>query len=284
MNIVVIIVTKDRPNELHRCLTSIQQQTVQPYSVLVVDGSTTAEPIVQSFGYPYYQSTPGITRQRNVARQHIPHATDIVLYCDDDTVLPPGTMTRVISAFADQSVIGVTGQMRGEPFFGFLKKMIGLFTGTYTTKPYGLSYGLFNIINPFTSLRQAMWLPGAFMAYRWSKVKDIIFDEWFTEYGLGEDFDFSYRVSKFGKLVADPAIQIEHRHSAQNRNWQAFGTMRIVNRHYLLKKFWPRSVKYTLGMWWANFCLILGNGIRGLYSKRYRLEWLGEIKGLTKLF
>ncbi|EKD78280.1 MAG: hypothetical protein ACD_41C00378G0011 [uncultured bacterium] len=281
MNVTVIVVTKDRPGELSRCLTSIQEQTVTARCI-VVDGSTTAQAIVQKFPYQYYQSAPGITKQRNLARQHVPLDTDIVIYCDDDVVFPPNTIEKVLAAFTDESIIGVTGSISGEPTFGLTKKIIGTMTGTYTIKPYGISFGLFNIINPVLKRQQVDWLPGAFMCYRWAKVKATQFDEWFAGYGLGEDFDFSYRVARVGKVVADPTIVVEHHHSSLNRDWEKFGYMRIKNRAYLRRKFWPKRLDYWLGMWWANGWLIAINAVRGIISKRYRNEFIGEIKAIFK--
>lgn len=263
--ITVIIVTKNRPVELARCLNSIQQQT-EPHHCIVVDGGTMAK--------------AGITIQRNIGRAQVLDDTDIVVYCDDDTVLPPDTFSTVKQIFTDTNIVGLTGNMVGEPKFGLLKKLVGTFTGAYTSQPYGVSYGLFNIINPVTKQQQVRWLPGAFMCYRWSIVKHVAFDEWFEGYGLGEDFDFSYRVGSQGKLLADPDLKITHLHSTKNRDWEKFGAMRIINRNYLRKKFWPKSAARWLGMYWANSWLMLANGLRGVYSKRYRDEFIGEIKAI----
>lgn len=282
MKVVVVIVTKDRPDDLRHCLESIQTQTV-PVACLVVDGGTTVQSVVDQFGYTYYQSAAGITKQRNVARQHMPTDTDIVVYCDDDVVLPVDTVQKIVSVFTDESIVGLTGNIIGEPVFGVAKKIIGTFTGTYTIRPYGVSIGLFNIINPIKTKISVQWLPGAFMCYRWSAVKEIAFDEWFSGYSLGEDFDFSYQVGKQGKLVADPGIEVEHHHSALNRDWAKFGSMRIKNRQYLRQKYWPKQPKYWLGMWWANLWLVVVNGLRSLYSARYRAELKGLLRGiLTK--
>lgn len=279
MNIVVVIVTKDRPDDLQRCLESIKQQTI-PSKCIVVDGSTTARTIAEQFQCDYYRSDPGITKQRNVARNHIPDDTDIVIYCDDDTVWSANVLGLVQKNFEDQNVVGLTGNFSNEPIVGLFKKIIGTLSGTYTTKPYSITSGIFNIINPVVKHETVQWLPGAFMCYRWSAVKAIAFDEWFSGYGLGEDFDFSYRVGSQGKLLADPDLKIIHLHSAKNRDWQKFGTMRIVNRNYLRKKFWPKSTARWLGMSWSNSWLMLANGLRGVYAKRYRDEFLGEIKAI----
>ncbi len=283
MKVVVVIVTKDRPADLQQCLNSLRQQTVQPNRIVIIDGGITVESMVKQFGCDYYASSPGITRQRNKARTVIPSDTDIVIYCDDDTVWTNNVLERVISNFQNEQVVGVTGNFINESPYGLLKKIIGTVTGTYTTKPYGVTKGIFNIINPVMNVQTVQWLPGAFMCYRWAKVKTIPFDEWFTDYGLGEDFDFSYRVARVGKLVADPAIQVEHHHSSLNRDWEKFGFMRINNRAYLRRKFWPKRLDYWLGLWWANGWLLVINAIRSVYSIRFRNEFIGELKALFRV-
>lgn len=281
MKLTCIIVTKDRAVDLQRCLTSLHQQQEPADEVIVVDGGNSVEPMVREFGYTYYSSQPGITRQRNLARQHVTADTDIVIYCDDDTTLPANCFQLVRDQFKIYlNVIGLTGSVDHQTTHGLLKKILGYLTLTYTSQPFGFTAGVFNIINPLRQAQAVHWLPGAFMAYRWAAVKDLAFDEWFADYGLGEDFDFSYRVSKLGQLWAEPALKIDHHHSDVNRNWKKFGYMRIQNRQYLRRKYWPKQPKYWLGMWWANLWLLAFNGLRGLSSRRYGQEWIGEWQAL----
>ena len=115
------------------------------------------------------------------------------------------------------------------------------------------------------------------MCYRWSAVKAIALMR-FAGYSLSEDFDFSYRIGKVGKLVADPSI-VEHHHSALNRNWEQFGYMRIKTVN-ICEKHWPKQLKYWLGMWWANLWLMVINGLRGLYAQRYWAEFKGLLRGI----
>jgi GT2 family glycosyltransferase len=197
------------------------------------------------------------------------------VYCDDDTELSPNTLIKVREIFAAQpEVVGLTGNLDQTVKHNFFKRLFGRLSLTYTKQPYGFTTGIFNIINSVTQPTKVDWLPGAFMCYRWSVVQDIIFDEWFTEYGLGEDFDFSYRVGTLGILLADPSIVVAHHHSQVNRNWKKFGYMRLVNRNYLRVKLWPKQGLYWLGMWWSNMWLL---------AMPYRPEWIGEMQGLLTI-
>jgi len=290
MKVAIIIVTKDRPTDLQRCLQSVVLQTILPDQVIIVDASVTPQPLLKlNLPLEYYSCSPGITKQRNVARTKVADDTDIVMYLDDDTELAPDTIQKVIVTFQEHSeVIGVTGSIIGEAKAGWLKTLFGYITFLYSSTPYTLTPGLFNIITPALSEQSIQWLPGAFMCYRWSIVKDLEFDEWFSEYGLAEDFDFSWRAKLLEtlhetSLVVNPAIQVQHHHSSVGRNWKKFGYMRIVNRNYLRQKFFPKQCKWWVGMWWANGWLLVFNTVRGVYSRRYREELIGNIQGIIQL-
>ncbi len=268
--------------ELQRCLASLRQQTHLPNQIIVIEGGAARpSPAELVDGIEYHTSSPGITRQRNLARSLVRPDTDVVVYLDDDTVLATETLAQVQDFFVSHKVaVGVTGSIEGEAKAGLIKRTFGRLALLYTAKPFGLTNGLFNIINRASQPQTVDWLPGAFMCYRWPLVKDIKFDEQLTGYGLGEDLDFSLLAKTRGELWVAPVINVRHEHSPSGRDWRAFGVMRIVNRRYLRRKHFRRRPLFWLGIWWANGWLLLLNTIRAGYSKRYRAEWLGEIKAL----
>lgn len=282
MIISCIIVTKDRPQELQRCLETLRQQSRRLDQIIVVEGGTSR--LVDTTGIDYQTTSPGITRQRNVARGLVRADCDIVIYLDDDAELAPDTIEQVQQTFsAHPQAVGVTGQMNGESSHGLFKRFFGRVTLLYTPQPFGITLGLFNIINRPTRAQLVDWLPGAFMCYRWAAVKDLPFDEWFAAYGLGEDLDFSLQVRTRGQLWVNPAIKINHYHSPVGRDWQKFGYMRIVNRNYLRKKHFL-GWGYLVGMWWANGWLLVFNSVRACYSKRARLELSGVLEGIRTAY
>lgn len=280
MIISCIVVTKDRPKDLQACLASVRLQHRLSDQIIVVEGG--AARLDDVAGIDYFVSAPGITKQRNVARAQVRSDCDIIIYLDDDVVLPANALQLVEQQFmARPDIVGLTGQIKGEQPQSWLKRWLGCLTGLYTARPYGIAWGLFNIINQPTRAQAIAWLPGAFMCYRWAAVKDLTFDEWFSEYGLAEDLDFSLRAAQFGQLWVEPGIVIEHHHSALGRNWYKFGQMRIANRRYVYDKHFRGKYWLWLGMWWANAWLIVINAVRGLVSSRYSDERRGEIRALT---
>ena len=210
MKVALIIVTKDRPDDIERCLTRAAQ--VQPTfsNVIIVDSSEheaskqKMDAFIRQLNITYQHSQPGITKQRNIARGLVPNDIDVVLYIDDDVRLAPDTVKHITDFFQNQpKAVGMTGTIIGEAPHSRFKRILGSLTLLYTPKVFGFTAGLFNIINTPTTTTTVDWLPGAFMAYRWSAVQDLEFDEWFTTYGLGEDFDFSYRASMLGAVICE---------------------------------------------------------------------------------
>lgn len=284
MKLTCIIVTKDRPQELRRCLASLRKQTRQPDQIIVVEGGDSRLAAADITDLEYHTSAPGITRQRNLARSLVAPDCDIVVYLDDDVVVQSDVLARVVTIFSEhQDIVGLTGRIDEGFKPSWLKRLFGALTLMYTLQPFSLTRGLFNIVQPPQRAQAVAWLPGAFMCYRWSAIKDLAFDEWFADYGLGEDLDFSLRAVKLGTLLADPALLVQHDHSATSRDWAKFGYMRIVNRNYIRRKYFVGRFDYWLGMWWANGWIVKVNAVRAMYSQRYRAEFIGEIKGILKL-
>ena len=107
----VVICTRDRPNNLERCLASFRLQTVQPTEIIVVDnaskGSQTRD-VALAAGVIYVrEDRPGLDVARNRGAERA--AAEIVAYTDDDVVLHPCWLEALLSAFDAPSVGAVTG-------------------------------------------------------------------------------------------------------------------------------------------------------------------------------
>lgn len=107
----LIICTRDRPEELDRCLASIVGQTLQPSEIIVVDNASLSPDtaaIVRRHGHIYVrENRPGLSHARNTG---IAAATgDIIAFTDDDTVLHPDWLLRLEGAFDTERVWAATG-------------------------------------------------------------------------------------------------------------------------------------------------------------------------------
>jgi glycosyltransferase involved in cell wall biosynthesis len=129
----VVICTRDRPDELARCLASLAEQTRVPDQIVVVDNASDdngrTREVALAAGVNYVrEDRPGL----DIARNCGVHAAsgDIVAYTDDDVRLHPHWLERLVAAFDDATVMSVTGlvlpgelttaaQRHFERFWGF---------------------------------------------------------------------------------------------------------------------------------------------------------------------
>ena len=107
----VVICTRDRPEELQRCLASLPQQTYQPREVIVVDNASKdqrTKAVAMDAGVIYVrENRTGLDIARNTGARL--STSQIVAYTDDDVVLHPRWLERLVAAFDDPLIGAVTG-------------------------------------------------------------------------------------------------------------------------------------------------------------------------------
>ena len=85
-------------------------------------------------------------------------------------------------------------------------------------------------------------MKGCFMSARREAATTVRFDEQLTGYALAEDEDFSYRLSRLGRIRYAPEIVVQHRKlgfGAQDP--RRLGRLVVVNRAYLFRKNFSRN-------------------------------------------
>jgi GT2 family glycosyltransferase len=109
----VIICTRDRPDQLARCLVSLKTQTLVPTEVIVVDNASVDDrtrSVALDAGVGYVrEDKPGLDIARNSGA--LAASCPIVAYTDDDTVLHPTWLQRMVAAFDEPAIWAVTGQV-----------------------------------------------------------------------------------------------------------------------------------------------------------------------------
>lgn len=107
----VIICTRDRPDELARCLNSLSLQTRRPDQVVIVDNGSAdgrTRRVADAAGTSYVrEERVGLDFARNAGARAA--NTDFVAYADDDVVLHPRWLERLANALVDESMMAVTG-------------------------------------------------------------------------------------------------------------------------------------------------------------------------------
>jgi glycosyltransferase involved in cell wall biosynthesis len=107
----IIICTRDRPDEVARCLASLKDQTFAPAEVIVVDNASVDDrtrAAALAAGATYVrEDRPGLDHARNSGWRAA--SGDILVYTDDDVMLHPTWLKRMVGAFDDPEIGAVTG-------------------------------------------------------------------------------------------------------------------------------------------------------------------------------
>ena len=117
--ISVIIPTKDRPQELVKCLESVLGQTLLPDEIVIVDARNTEKldssiiaKLNKKIKTIHLHTAAGLTHQKNVGVKAC--AGDIIFVLDDDVVLKEDFVKEIVDVFDNDSegkVAGVCGRI-----------------------------------------------------------------------------------------------------------------------------------------------------------------------------
>ena len=257
MRLSLAIATKGRPDDLRETLASLRACDPQPFELVVVDGdpSRSAEPVVAEFErsagpalqVSYEHSAPGLTRQRNVALDRV--SGDAVVFVDDDVRFRRDTFARLAEVYDDPEVVGATGRVlepQGRRFgnsrSGVRRLLFGGAEGTMT--PFGYPRRLQDL----TRSRDVEFMQGCLMSARVPVARELRFDERLPGYGLAEDEDFSYRLSRRGRVRFAADVEIDHKNTGgSGSGTRSFNRTVVVNRTYLFRKNFERTPRTWLG-------------------------------------
>jgi len=246
--ISLIVATKDRPEDLRKLLHSLCQQTIGPAEIVVVDASRqSVEPIIAEFPQltTRYLShwPPSAAAQRNAGiRACDPHST-LLGFADDDTTFEPQAFANMIRFWenAETDVLGAAFNFRNLPRRGnsFLKhSALAEWLGLYSPKPGSVSLsGWQTVVGEVTETQFVEWLPSGASVFRREVFSKDVFDEFFQSYSYLEDLDFSYTISRAGRLAIVADAGFSHFPSPQGRvSERQFGRFEVRNRIYFVRK------------------------------------------------
>ncbi len=247
-SVSVAICTLGRPDLVRSALDAIDACVPPPLEVVVVDGDPdrSAEPVATPASGPprarYVSCTPGLTHQRNVALTEV--RGDVVLFLDDDARPEPDVIGGLQGAYTDPAVVGVTGKVlepRSHRVGHQTSRLRRLLfragdEGTFT------SYGYPRRLTDLETPRDVEFMPGCFMSARTLPAREVGFDEHLAGYALAEDEDFSYRLSRLGRIRYRPELVVHHDNAGfAGSATREFARRVVLNRTYLFRKnFHPR--------------------------------------------
>jgi glycosyltransferase involved in cell wall biosynthesis len=252
-SVSVVICTRDRPQDLDRCLHSLATLATDPHEVLVVDNTagdaSTADVCARHAVRRVVEPEPGLSRARNRGIAETTGA--IVAFTDDDCVVDPGWLDVVPDAFADPRVMVLAG------YVGPLE----LETPAQTA---------FERLGGFARAYERKVLDGR--TIRWAGIGDgnsFFRRDAFEEVGLfaedlgpgspalsGQDADMFSRIFAAGyRMVLDPGAIVWHRHRPDHAGLRSamFGYSAGFSAYVarsLIGRRDPRALRY--GAWWPR--------------------------------
>lgn len=222
----VVVCTRERPDQLRRCLDSIASAAAGPAEVIVVDNGAptfSAEAVVRDFPGVIYvrQDRPGLSVARNTGVERA--AGDVIVFTDDDTRVHPNWLPPLLAGFADPRVMAVTGlvlpgELETEAQVIF-QSAFGGFNHGYRRMRYGRAF-----YETTKSLGTPVWKigAGANMAVRRDAFEHVGgFDERLGAgaAGCSEDSEFWYRLIAAGwECRYQPSSIVFHFHRRDRMN------------------------------------------------------------------
>ena len=277
----LVIATKGRPQLLCEALESSIAAIPPDGEIIVVDGdpSRSAAPVVDALGpehderIHYVHTAPGLPVQRNAGIDAA--QGEVVVFTDDDCILMPGLFDALGGAFDDPQVVGATGRVLeppdrriGSSSSSRLRWLVlgGGRQGTMTN--FGFRRPIVDVERP----REVQYMFGALMSARRSLAAEVRFDERLSGYALGEDDDFSCRLSSRGRLRYVPSAIVRHKAlGTRSMDRRAQDRLVVINRTYLYRKNFQRTVHGQVG-----FAVLIGL----IFAHRIlNREWSG-VRGL----
>jgi GT2 family glycosyltransferase len=289
--VTVAICTRDRPEELERCLENLKSLDYPDYDVLVVDNSRDpglTRDIADRFGVTYTrQPKAGLSRARNTALKTA--RAEWVAFTDDDCKPEPNWLRELVRELQDGNCKCVTGLVLPAQLENAAEIAFELYGGL------GRGYVPMVFDNLFrTRIRTApaaTWRigAGANMLLDATFVREFGYDEDLGPGGIGgcgEDTDVFYRLLRSGQTIHyNPRAIVHHHHRSSPEalrkqvysyavghaayHWRCFWRYRdyrsMIHLLWHLPNWWRRNLKLALkGKTTYPFSLI-GLEIRGTF-------------------
>jgi GT2 family glycosyltransferase len=289
--ISVVIPTKNRFQDIIKCIESILVQTLLPDEIVIVDSSDTQELKSkikelksEKTKLVYVHTKPGVNYQRNIGIER--SCGDIVFFLDDDTILENDFIKEIVTIFEndkERKIGGVCGDIiniktQNHSVMDPIKRAISTIfatifflnkTGNGKFRLSGFPTYLFET----NKMVHVECLPSGLTAFRRAVLNEFAWDE--NIYYMTDD-DFSYRVSRKYKNVYTPYARLIHNVSPAGREKLYMKRKRLIQGHYyLFKKNIPQTIQHRFAFYMSIIGLFVmeimsimrtrnADGLRGL--------------------
>lgn len=250
--------TRGRPQQLRSAVEHLHRQTLAPVAVIVSCVS------LEDVGFLAESATlrivlgpAGLARQRNAVLDNLPHATEFVVFFDDDFYPHDRWLEVVIEAFReDPQLACVTGNVIADGILG-----------------PGLTYDdAIRALEDHSPEKHRWEIDGyspygCNMAFRLSAIEGLRFDERLVLYGWLEDLDFGAQVGHAdGRMIKLGAAVGVHLGVKSGRvTGRRLGYSQVANPFYMHRKQ-TMSASAAAGQALRNFC---ANAVRAFRPEPY---------------
>lgn len=296
MTISVIIATKYRHKDVLNTIKSIELQTCLPKEIIIIDQNISSDVKNAVFSlfnslneikkddialkYIHDPQITGLTQARNRGIEE--NESDIVLFLDDDVILEKDFIFNTLEIYRKYpEIYGISGIMTNFKIGRVENIMRKVF-----------ELGSFADQRPFIATnpkyRNVEYVPvsilhGGLTSYRKEIFQEFKFDESFVGYGLSEDFDFSFRVSRKYKVVIAPKARLVHVDSDLGSvNERKHRESLILSKHYFFKKNLDKNIYNYLCFIWLNIGFVVDAVLLAIFRQKID-ALIGNVKGVKKL-
>jgi GT2 family glycosyltransferase len=287
MRFSVVIATNARPALIREAASSAAEALPLDGEVIVVDGDSnrSAEGVARELAdrfrarLRYIPSGGGTARQRNVGIDAA--SGEVVVLIDDDCTVEPGLFEALTSAYEDPGVVGATGRVKQprRARVGNSRRFRWLVLGggrPGTMTSYGHRRPILAVERPC----DVEYMYGPLMTARREIAAQVGFDERLSGYSLCEDDDFSYRVSRVGRVRYIPDAVVHHREAGRRTADQRhLERLRVIDRAYMFHKNFRQTPSARMGFAALIAMLFAHRALNGEWSGvRGLLEGVRELR------
>ena len=270
--IAFIIPTRNRPELLGKLLRSIQDQTVMPHQVIIVDGSDISiEPKIKEFLSPIfsynYVFPPSLTKQRNAGIKQLDGKITLAGYLDDDVVLENDAVEKMLLFWehCPDDVGGTSFNIINAPKRNLLGRSVARLFCMDGSRGKVLPSGFNTDVYPLLEDTYTEWLCGGATVWRKEILENYKYDEWYVGCSYQEDTDFSFQVAKKYKLIVVQKAKLHHNPPPYDqRKNKTLGKMNVIGRYHFVRKHAQMSVPM---FYWGAFGEILYNITRSICER-----------------
>lgn len=226
MNSITILITlKNNASTIKQCIDSLLKLDYEKYRIMVVDAFSDdgSYKILKSYRKKInlYQTKGWAPVAYNFALKKI--RSEYIALVDGDCVVPKNWLSELMKGFDSSDVVEVAGNVLTPETKNRLQEVIGL---DLEDRYSGLSGSISKV-------------PTMNVAFKTELAKKVGFNE---KLRVGYDADFSYKLTKFGKIKYVPAAVMYHHHRT---SWKALYRQQYITASMMPLLYWKYKNKLS---------------------------------------